>query len=118
MATAKKTTSPAAKKAAPATPVVAAKKAPVAKVAAPATPVVAAKKAAPVAKKAPVAKVAKPKFKPGQAVIGTSAQGVETTGRFAGIDQTDRGEWVNVNIGAKGKPAVIKRYRPKAVRAA
>ena len=93
MATAKKTTSPAAKKAAPATPVVA-------------------------AKKAPVAKVAKPKFKPGQAVIGTSAQGVETTGRFAGIDQTDRGEWVNVNIGAKGKPAVIKRYRPKAVRAA
>ena len=111
MATAKKTTNPAAKKAAPATPVVAAKKAPVAKVAAPATPVVAAKKA-------PVAKVAKPKFKPGQAVIGTSAQGVETTGRFAGIDQTDRGEWVNVNIGAKGKPAVIKRYRPKAVRAA
>ena len=111
MATAKKTTSPAAKKAAPATPVVAAKKAPVAKVAAPATPVVAAKKA-------PVAKVAKPKFKPGQGVIGTSAQGVETTGRFAGIDQTDRGEWVNVNIGAKGKPAVIKRYRPKAVRAA
>ena len=111
MATAKKTTSPAAKKAAPATPVVAAKKAPVAKVAAPATPVVAAKKA-------PVAKVAKPKFKPGQAVIGTSAQGVETTGRFASIDQTDRGEWVNVNIGAKGKPAVIKRYRPKAVRAA
>ena len=109
MATAKKP--PAAKKAAPATPVVAAKKAPVAKVAAPATPVVAAKKA-------PVAKVAKPKFKPGQAVIGTSAQGVETTGRFAGIDQTDRGEWVNVNIGAKGKPAVIKRYRPKAVRAA
>ena len=76
---------------------------------------VAAKKAAPVAKKEAAPAV---KYKPGQAVVGTSGHGQKTNGRFAGVEVNASGAWVMVNIAAKGKPAEIKRYRPKAVSAA
>lgn len=82
---------------------------------------VAAKKVAPAKQAAPVAakKAAdKPKFKQGQEVIGTSANGNETKGRYAGTRGTHRGLWIDINIAPKGKPADLKGYRPKAVRAA
>ena len=73
------------------------------------------------AKKAPAAKKAAPatpvKFKPGQEVIGTATNGNETRGRFAGY-RDERGPWVDINVAPKGKPAQLKGYRPKAVRAA
>lgn len=74
---------------------------------------VAAKKA--VSKKEPAPAV---KYKPGQAVIGVSGHGQKTSGRFAGVEVNASGAWVMVNIAPKGKPAEIKRYRPKAVSAA
>lgn len=116
MATAKTSTKPAAKKTAPAT-----KAAPAAKKAAVAAPVKGAEpKPTTVAKTAVVAKKAapvKPKFKPGQQIIGTSAAGMETNGRFVALTDTSRGQWVEMNVGDKKNP-IIKRYRPKAVRAA
>lgn len=60
----------------------------------------------------------KVKFKLGQEVIGTSATGAETKGRYAATRDTHRGLWIDINISPKGKPAVLKGYRPKAVRAA
>lgn len=71
------------------------------------------------AKKVPAKKteVKVVKFKPGQAVIGTAASGKETTGCFAGYRE-ERGQWIDINIAPKGKPAELKGYRPKAVRAA
>lgn len=72
-------------------------------------------KPVPVAAKKTEVKVVK--FKPGQVVIGTAANGNETTGRFAGYRE-ERGPWVDINIAPKGKPAQLKGYRPKAVRAA
>lgn len=105
MATAKKTPvakpAPAAKKAA--VKVAPAKKSPVIK----STGV-----------KTPVAKPAPVKFKVGQEVVGTSGHGQKTKGRFVSMEDTDRGLWVNINVAPKGKPAEIKRYRPKAVSAA
>lgn len=92
-----------------------AKKTPVAK------PAAAAKKS-PVIKstgvKTPVSKSAPVKFKVGQEVVGTSGHGQKTKGRFVSMEDTDRGLWVNINVAPKGKPAEIKRYRPKAVSAA
>lgn len=90
-----------------------AKKAPVAAKKAVAKPAPVAKKA--VSKKEPAPAV---KYKPGQALIGTSGHGHKTSGRFAGVEVNASGAWVMLNIAPKGKSAEIKRYRPKAVSAA
>ncbi|AXY83328.1 hypothetical protein [Acidovorax phage ACPWH] len=57
------------------------------------------------------------KFKQGQAVIATSSRnGIKTPGRFWSRSTAEgTGEWIEVNTAEKGKPAEIKRYRPKQV---
>lgn len=55
-------------------------------------------------------------MKLGTTVKATSARGTVVEGRFAGEDFDVRGgKWIKVNVAPKGKPAVIKKYRPKAV---
>ena len=55
-------------------------------------------------------------MKLGTTVRATSGRGPVVEGRFAGEDFDVRGgKWIKVNVAPKGKPAVIKRYRPKAV---
>lgn len=56
-------------------------------------------------------------MKIGQQVKATSARnGVVTVGRVHAKRSTERnGDWIDVNISPKGRPAVIKTYRPKMV---
>lgn len=55
-------------------------------------------------------------MKLGQEVKAKAARGAFTTGRYASKSVDGRGStWLKVNVAPKGKPAVVKLYRPSQV---
>jgi hypothetical protein len=55
-------------------------------------------------------------MKIGTVVTFVRRNGQKATGRVAGTDQTDRGEWVAVNTAAKGKNPNITKKRPSQLK--
>ena len=55
-------------------------------------------------------------MKIGTVVTFIRRNGQKATGRVAGTDQTDRGEWVAVNTAEKGKNPNITKKRPSQLK--